>query len=294
MASMMKNPAIWMWISALTIIVSTIIIVGVKPIWGVDFVGGSLMEIEGSPSDAKKIQDGISQTLHIEATAQGTRDNTIIIRTPSLDDATHATVIKYLQKESLIKGQERSFESVGPSIGKELQRKSAYAIVAVLVVMIAYLAYTFRTMGGFIAPWKLGVAAIYALIHDLFLVTACFVVFGKIWGTAIDTLFVTAQLAIFGYSVNDTIVIFDRLRWEHVAARGKSLLEVLDRAIVVTLGRSLNISFCILLTLVAVLIFGGSSIRWFIVALTIGTVTGAYSSLFVAPPILYYLAKRRP
>lgn len=293
MASMMKNPAIWMWISALTIIISAIIIVGVKPIWGVDFVGGSLMEIEGNPSNAKKIQDGISQTLHIEATAQGTRDNTIIIRTPTLDDAAHTSIISYLKKESLIKGQERSFESVGPSIGKELQRKSAYAIVAVLIVMIAYLAYTFRTMGGFISPWKLGIAAIYALIHDLFLVTACFVIFGKIWGTAIDTLFVTAQLAIFGYSVNDTIVIFDRLRWEHVASRGKSLLEVLDRAIVVTLGRSLNISFCILLTLVAVLIFGGSSIRWFIVALTIGTVTGAYSSLFVAPPILYYLAKRR-
>lgn len=290
---MMKNPKIWMWISALTIIASIVIIIGVKPIWGIDFVGGSLMEIEGNPQDAKKVQDGISQTLNITATAQGTRDNTIIIRTSALDDATHKSIISYLQKESLMKGQERSFESIGPTIGKELQRKSIYAILIVLVAMISYLAYTFRTMGGFIAPWKLGVAAIYALVHDLFLVTACFVIFGKIWGTSLDTLFVTAQLAIFGYSVNDTIVIFDRLRWEHFASRGKSLLEVLDRAIVVTLGRSMNISFCILITLLAMLIFGGSSIRWFIVALTIGTVTGTYSSLFVAPPMLYYLAKRR-
>ncbi len=289
----MKNPKIWMWISALTIIASIVIIIGVKPIWGIDFVGGSLMEIEGNPQDAKKVQDGISQTLNITATAQGTRDNTIIIRTSALDDATHKSIISYLQKESLMKGQERSFESIGPTIGKELQRKSIYAILIVLVAMISYLAYTFRTMGGFIAPWKLGVAAIYALVHDLFLVTACFVIFGKIWGTSLDTLFVTAQLAIFGYSVNDTIVIFDRLRWEHFASRGKSLLEVLDRAIVVTLGRSMNISFCILITLLAMLIFGGSSIRWFIVALTIGTVTGTYSSLFVAPPMLYYLAKRR-
>lgn len=289
----MKNPKLWMWVSALTIVASVVVVVGIKPIWGIDFVGGSLLEVEGNGQNAKKAQDGISQTLNIPATAQGTRDNTIIIRTPALNDAAHKSIISYLQKESLMSGQERSFESIGPTIGKELQRKSTYAIVVVLIVMVIYLAYTFRTMGGFIAPWKLGVAAIYALVHDLFLVTACFVVFGKIWGTPIDTLFVTAQLAIFGYSVNDTIVIFDRLRWEHVASRGKSLLEVLDRAIVITLGRSLNISFCILLTLISVLIFGGSSIRWFIVALTIGTVTGTYSSLFVAPPILYYLAKRR-
>lgn len=293
MAPMMKNPKLWMWISALTIIASIAVIVVIKPIWGIDFIGGSLIEFEGNPQDAKKVQDGISQTLQMSATVQGTRDNTIIVRTPALDDAAHKSVIEYLKKESLMKGEERSFESIGPTIGQELQRKSTYAIIIVLVTMVIYLAYTFRNMGGFIAPWKLGVAAIYALVHDMFLVTACFVVFGKIWGISIDTLFVTAQLAIFGYSVNDTIVIFDRLRWEHLASRGKSLLEVLDRAIVVTLGRSLNISFCILLTLIAILIFGGSSIRWFIVALTIGTVTGTYSSLFVAPPLLYYLAKRR-
>lgn len=290
---MMRNPTLWMWISALTIIASIAIIIVIKPVWGIDFVGGSLMEIQANSEDAQRIQDGISQTLNIAATAQGTQDNTVVIRTPVLDDAAHASILDYLKKESLIKGEELSFESVGPTIGKELREKSIYAVVLVLIILIAYLAYTFRSMGGFIAPWKFGLAAIYALVHDLFLVTACFVVFGKIWGTSMDTLFVTAQLAIFGYSVNDTIVIFDRLRSEHIASRKKSLIEILDRAIVVTLGRSLNISFCILLTLVALLVFGGSSIRWFIVALTIGTITGAYSSLFVAPPLLYFLAKRR-
>ena len=289
----MQKPTLWMWISALTIIASILITIIIKPVWGIDFVGGSLIEVEGNPQDAKKMQDGISATLAIPATAQGTHDGTVIIRTPVLDDAGHKSIIAYLKKESLMKGEERSFESIGPTIGQELRSKSFYAITIVLIVMIIYLAYTFRNMGGFVAPWKLGVAAIYALIHDLFLVTAFFVVFGKIWGTPIDTLFVTAQLAIFGYSVNDTIVIFDRLRSEHLASRGKRMIDVLDTALKVTLGRSLNISFCILLTLVAMLIFGGSSIRWFIVALTIGTVTGVYSSLFVAPPLLYYLAKRR-
>lgn len=293
MVTMMKNPALWMWISALTIIASIAIIIFVQPLWGIDFVGGSLIEIKGNPQDSIKIQDGISQTLHIPATAQGTTDRTIVIRTPALDDAQHASVITYLQKESLIEGQELSFESIGPTIGKELREKSIYAVIIVLIILIIYLAYTFRGVSGFIAPWKFGVAAIYALIHDLFLVTACFVIFGKLYGTPMDTLFVTAQLAIFGYSVNDTIVIFDRLRFEYLASRGKSLIDTLDRAIKVTLGRSLNISFCILLTLLALLIFGGSSIHWFIVALTLGTITGTYSSLFVAPPLLYYLAKKK-
>lgn len=290
---MMKNPTVWLWISILTIITCIAIIIFVQPVWGIDFVGGSLIEIEANGEDAPKIQDGITNTLHILASAQGTRDNTIVIRTPVLDDAGHKTIIDYLKKESLMKGEERSFESIGPTIGKELREKSIYAVIVVLIILIMYLAYTFRGMGGFIAPWKFGLAAIYALVHDLFLVTAFFVVFGKLYGTAMDTLFVTAQLAIFGYSVNDTIVIFDRLRSEHFAARGKSLRDTLDRAIKVTLGRSLNISFCILLTLVALLVFGGSSIRWFIVALTIGTITGTYSSLFVAPPLLYYLAKKK-
>ncbi|MEK7499484.1 MAG: protein translocase subunit SecF [Patescibacteria group bacterium] len=290
---MMKNPTLWLWISFLTIIASIAIIIFVKPLWGIDFLGGSLIEIEANPQDAPKVQEGIVKNLNISATALGTRDNSIIIRTPVLDDAGHKAIIDYLKKESLMKGEERSFESIGPTIGKELREKSIYAVVVVLIILIIYLAYTFRSMGGFISPWKFGVAAIYALVHDLFLVTAFFVVFGKLYGTAMDTLFVTAQLAIFGYSVNDTIVIFDRLRSEHIANRGKSLLETLDRAIKVTLGRSLNISFCILLTLIALLVFGGSSIFWFIMTLTIGTITGTYSSLFVAPPLLYFLAKRR-
>lgn len=95
---MMKNPKLWMWISALTIIASILVIVIIKPVWGIDFVGGSLIEIEGSADDARKVQDGISQALNIEATAQGTRDNTIIIRTPALDDAAHKSVIDYLKK----------------------------------------------------------------------------------------------------------------------------------------------------------------------------------------------------
>lgn len=293
MAPMMKNPKLWMIISAITIATSIAITILIPPVWGVDFVGGSLLEVEGATDKAQEAQSKISETLGISATVQGTQDNTLIIRTPVLDDPAHERVISLLKEQNFMTGQERSFESVGPTIGKELRTKSLYAVSLVLVILVAYLAYTFRTVSGFITPWKLGLAAIYALVHDLFLVTACFSIFGKLWNVPVDTLFVTAQLAVLGYSVNDTIVIFDRLRSEWFLARGKSLLEIIDRALVLTLGRSLNTSFTVLITLTAVLIFGGTSIHWFIVALTIGVVTGVYSSLFVAPPLLYYLAKRK-
>ncbi len=289
----MKQPKLWMAISAATIIASIAIIIAIPPKWGIDFVGGSLLEIETNPEHARAIQDHITQTFSLSATAQGTQDNTVTIRTPVLDDATHESIITSLKEANLMSGEELSFEAVGPTIGKELREKSFTAILLVLAILIVYLTYTFRAVQGFVSPWKLGVAAIYALVHDLVFITACFSIFGKLWNVPVDTLFVTAQLAILGYSVNDTIVIFDRLRWEHKSHRDTDLLELIDRSLKLTLGRSMNTSFTVLLTLVAVLVLGGASIRWFIVALTIGVVTGVYSSLFAAPPLLYYLAKRK-
>ncbi|MCE9643561.1 MAG: protein translocase subunit SecF [Candidatus Andersenbacteria bacterium] len=290
---MMKNPKIWMTISVTTIIVSTILIFAIKPNFGIDFTGGSSIEIQANPEKSDEVKQLLANQFHIEAQAEGTQDGTIRIKTPSIDDATHTKIITTLQDAKIMTGKEIAFEQIGPTIGKELRSKSTNAIVIVLVVMIIYLAYTFRNASGLLAPWKFGVAAIYALVHDLFLVTAFFVVFGKLWGAEIDTLFITAQLAILGYSVNDTIVIFDRLRSEWMASRGKSFLEVIDRALILTMGRSINTSLTTLLSLTAVLIFGGSSIRWFVVALIIGIITGAYSSIFVAPPLLYYISKRK-
>ncbi|OGY36573.1 MAG: protein-export membrane protein SecF [Candidatus Andersenbacteria bacterium RIFCSPHIGHO2_12_FULL_45_11b] len=282
-----------MTISAATIIASTLIIVIIKPNWGIDFIGGSSIEIQANAQDAPKAKELLASKFQLSAQTEGTQDGTIRIKTSLIDDKQHAEIITALREANILRENEISFEQIGPTIGKELRTKSIQAIGVVLVAMIIYLAYTFRSTGGLMAPWKFGVAAIYALIHDLFLVTACFVVFGKIWGAEIDTLFVTAQLAILGYSVNDTIVIFDRLRSEWLALRGKSFLEVIDRALIATMGRSINTMLTTLLSLAAALVFGGASIRWFIVALIIGVLTGVYSSIFVAPPLLYYISKRK-
>lgn len=282
---------LWLIIPAVTIAVSLIIIIAIKPVWGIDFVGGSLIEIEAPAGTTLEARDILKNQFDLNATAQATQDGTVLIRTHTINDETHNKIIAALEETGIKTGEERRFENIGPTIGQELRRKTAVAVSIVVVVMIMYLAYTFRQTKGLLAPWKFGVAATYALVHDLVLVTALFVIFGKIWGAPIDTLFVTAQLAILGYSVNDTIVMFDRLVRERTRNKKGSLLSIMNRTISVTLGRSLNTSLTTLLVLLALLIFGGSTIRWFIAALTAGTITGAYSSIFVANPLLWKLAK---
>lgn len=286
-----KSPQLWLAISAITILSSVIVIFAIRPTWGIDFVGGSLIEIEVSADAARDTRVLLQDQFNLPATVQATQDSTILIRTHTIDEDVHGAIIAKLEETGIKTGEERRFENIGPTIGKELRRKTTTAISIVVVVMIAFLAYTFRQTKNLLASWKFGLAATYALVHDLVLVTALFVIFGKIWGAPIDTLFVTAQLAILGYSVNDTIVLFDRLVRERTRHKKDSLLSVINRAISVTLGRSLNTTLTTLLVLLALLVFGGSTIRWFIAALTAGTVTGAYSSIFVAAPLLWKLAK---
>lgn len=289
---MFKRPSIWLYTSCTTVLVSIVLIAVIQPVWGIDFVGGSLLEIEGDSSETGAISSLLTEKFSLSSTIQTSQDNSIIIRIPTIDEQKHQEIIGALREASLLKGEERRFESIGPTIGHELRRKSIWAITIVVFSMIAYLAYEFRKMKGWVSPWKFGVAAVWAVIHDVLLVTAAFVIFGKVWDTPIDTLFVTAQLAIFGYSVNDTIVMFNRIKMEWLQRRSANLLEVIDISMLATLGRSLNTSFTTLLALVALLVFGGSTIRWFIVALTLGTITGTYSTWYVASPLLYYLAKR--
>lgn len=283
---------IWLHVSWITIVICLLIIVTIRPIWGIDFTGGSLLEIPGSAEAAPRVETLLREKMNLTATIQTTQDTTLLIRTSPLSQDQLSEVTKNLKEANLLPGEIVRFESVGPTIGAALRQKSWLALGLTLLLIIAYLAYTFRGARGLMAPWKFGLAAIYALLHDLVFVTALFVLLGKWKGVEIDTLFVTAQLAIFGYSVNDTIIIFDRLKSEWIKTRSADLHSLINKAVADTLMRSLNTSLTILVVLLALLFFGGSTIRWFIVALTAGTIVGTYSSIFVAAPFLYYLAKR--
>lgn len=290
---MIKNIQLWLIIPLVTIAVSAIIIVTVRPLWGTDFVGGSLLEMGvDEATDTEKIAILLEDKFGLTTTVQVTRDQTVLIRTSPLDEAKHQEVLGAL-KEARLGREELRFESIGPTIGRELRRKALWAVGLAVAGMIAYLSYTFRQTVGGISPWKFGVAATYALVHDILFVTAVFVILGKLFQVSIDGLFVTAMLSIMGYSVNDTIVIFDRLKEEWLAVRNHNLRDTMDRAVSLSLLRSVNTSVTIALVLIAMVLLGGPTIRWFIVALLAGTVVGTYSSIFVATPALYFLATGR-
>lgn len=280
----------WFIIPLITMVVGLVLVAAIRPTWGIDFTGGSLMELDTNNADVEKTRALLAEETDISLSVQASRDNRLIIKAPPLTEEQHAAIIGVLNRENLLK-EELRFESIGPTIGAELRRKSAIAMTLAVIMLIIYLAYSFRQMSGFVASWKLGLAAVYASVHDLLFVLALFVILGRFYGVPIDTMFITAVLAILGYSVNDTIVIFNRFKTEWIASRGDDLLTVLDRANKKSLTRSLNTGWATLLVLFVLLAIGGVTIKWFVVALIAGTVVGTYSSIFVAPPLLYYLAK---
>jgi len=181
--------------------------------------------------------------------------------------------------------EELRFDSVGPSIGQELKRKSLYAIIAVLLAIVFYIAWVFRKVSKPVASWKYGLTAIFALFHDVMIVLGIFAVLGRFASMEINTAFVAAVLTVLGYSVNDTIVVFDRVR-ENLPRSDEDFEGTVNTSVNQTLTRSVNTSLTTLLILLSIFFFGGLTIRSFILALTIGVFIGTYSSIFLASPIL--------
>ena len=193
--------------------------------------------------------------------------------------------------------EEARFDSIGPVIGQELKNKSATALALVLIMIVVYVAWSFRGVGHVISSWKYGALTVIAGLHDIIIPLGVFAILGQTSGVQIGTSFVAALLTILGYSVNDTIVVLDRVRENLFHQEVKSLGEVVEMSIRQTLARSVNTTLTTLLALVAVYIFGGESTKFFALALLIGIAVGAYSSIFIAAPLLVswekWDAKRR-
>lgn len=196
--------------------------------------------------------------------------------------------------ELLADKKEVRFEVVGPVIGQELTKKAIQAVVVASLAIVAYIAYAFRTIPAPYSPWKFGVAAVVALLHDVLVVVGMFSLLGHLLKVEIDALFVTALLTIIGFSVHDTIVVFDRIRENLNKVSSKTPFSaVVNDSIWQTLARSLMTSLTVVFTLLALVLFGGESIRWFVVALLIGIISGTYSSIFNAAPLLVVWEERK-
>lgn len=256
----------------------------------IDFTGGSLLELEVKEADKALEKNELKkivaeQNIEISSLAISGK-NSFIIRMKPIDKEANNKIQQAFSQALNSEVKEVRFETVGPTIGKELTRKAVLAVIVASIAIIFYLAWAFRNLPKEISSWHFGAAAIIALIHDVLILVGTYSLLGHFFGVEIDALFITALLTVMGFSVHDSIVVFDRIR-ENLHRMGNApFAQVVNESMIQTLGRSLTTSLTVLFTLFALILFTGESLRWFLVALLIGIITGTYSSIFNASPIL--------
>lgn len=278
----------WLYalISALVIVpgIFSLIRYGLKP--SIDFAGGTLIEVQFKPDVPQNmVTEAAVRNSLVFSTVQKTGSD-YFLRAKDADSVKLTRFISSIEKEASATATIKRQEIVGPVLGRELLIKAVIAAALAIMAILLYVAYAFKN-------YVYGFSAVIALIHDLLVVTGCFSLFGYFLGVEVDTLFVTAVLTTMSFSVHDTIVVFDRIREHQKKYQKVELDKIVDRALTETMGRSLANSVTIILMLIALVLMGGDSVRWFAVALLIGTVSGTYSSPFVATPIMYLLTKKR-
>jgi preprotein translocase subunit SecF len=265
--------------------------------FGIDFTGGSLLEVEfdGGRPELAEIESRLAPAkagLDVgEVRLQPSGERGLLLRLRHLDEPEHLAILEALggpERTALEPGvTEKRFDTIGPTIGRELKTRSILAVALAILLIVAYIAWAFRRVSRPMASWKYGVATIVALIHDVIIPAGFFAVGGQFWGFEVDTLFVTAVLTILGFSVHDTIVVFDRIRESLRRLGGDAdFSQLVNRSVNETLGRSINTSLTVILALSAVYLFGGVTTRVFSLTLIIGIIAGTYSSIFIASPLL--------
>jgi len=288
-----KRRKLWLTLSGILVSASIAFLFMWGLNFGLDFTGGSLMEVsfkDGQPS-ITSIQAELSN-LNISNVVIQPTDDAMILRFQESDEDTHQLVLSALKKlpEAQSGLEESRFEAIGPSIGQELRSKAFWLAIMVLLVIIIYVGFAFQRVSKPVASWKYGLIAIVALFHDVLITLGVFSFLGHFYGVEINTAFVVAILTVLGYSVNDTIVVFDRTR-ENLPKSSTDFAETVNTSINQTFVRSINTVITTLLALIAVLLFGGDTIREFVLALIVGIFSGAYSSIFVASPLLVVIEK---
>lgn len=274
----------------LLISILSLIAWGLKP--GLDFSGGSLMEVSFSASrpENQAVLDSLKSIDLGDLKIQTAGERGIILRFKNVDEDVHQQALSTLRDTFKDNGQsqvsEERFESIGPVIGSELKKKSWWAISLAALMIIIYIAYAFRHVSRPVVSWKYGVVAVVALIHDITIVVGAFSVLGHFMNIEVDALFITALLTILGFSVHDTIVVFDRTR-ENLSRRySGDFEEVVNDSVNQTISRSINTSLTTVLVLSSLFILGGVTTKNFVLALIMGIIIGTYSSIFIASTLI--------
>jgi len=295
--NLMKHRKWYYLVSTTLVILGSLALLfwGLKP--SIDFMGGSKMELRGT-TDTAMVTEFLKGNGVDGAIAQKIGDEGLTVRFGEINEEKHREISGKI-KASLGEGvSEVGFETVGPTISKELTRNAFIAIALASLVIIIYIGYSFRRVPKPANSWEFGMAAIIALAHDTIIVVGSFALLGRLNNVEVDPLFITGLLTVIGFSVHDTIVIFDRIR-ENLIKKGASEFEVIvNESLLEMLPRTLNTSYLVWVILLILFAFGGTSIKYFVLTLVIGIFVGTFSSLLVASPLLItwqeFKKKKRP
>jgi len=280
----------WFFLISLLVITPGVIFLiiapGLRP--GIDFTGGSSMTLqfqESSSVTQQEMREALSNHGYSESTVQNLGNNSFFVRTKQLDEEAKDSLVEGLTT-SLAPGSEhvlQGFDLVSPVVAQETVLNAFWAVLAAAVGIFFYIWWAFRNVPS---PFRYGLAAIAALLHDATIVVGIFAILGEVLEMEVNTMFLIALLTVIGYSVNDTIVVFDKIRENVLIYANRPFPEIVNLSIAETIGRSINTSFTLLVTLLALILFGGATIREFLIVLLIGVVVGTYSSIAVASQIL--------
>ena len=276
---------LWYTISAILIVPGIIafFIWGLKP--GIDFKGGTIMEVKfTNNTSVEQVQSALNESQLKNLIVQPTSANAFFIRTEPITQDQHTKISDQLKKVG--ESQELSYQTVGPTVSNDLKKRAIIAVILASLAIIFYVAFAFRQVPRPASSWRFGVGAVLALIHDLAFVTGLWAILGHYFGYEIDSLFITGLLTIMGFSVHDTIVVFDRIRENLRKHPSISFEENVNNSIIQTINRSLNTSLTVLIVLAALYFLGGESLKHFVLLLLVGIIIGTYSSIFNASPIL--------
>jgi len=253
----------------------------------VDFTGGTLVELSfasGSPPPPEEVILIYNQFGITDVQVQTTGDNSIIARSSFLEDATRADIISMVETQFNDPVTIIRIDSVGPTIGQEVALRAALAVAVAAIIVVVYITFAFRGMPN---AFRNGVCAIIAEIHDVLIVISLVMIGGILWGWQLDALFLTALLTVIGFSVQDTIVVFDRIRENSTIYKRLPFETLVNHSIIQTLQRSINTQLMTVeFMLLALVLFGGLTLRQFAVILLVGLFSGTYSSIFIAAPVL--------
>lgn len=263
---------------------AAIAIYRLKP--GIEFTGGSVTQIEYQESRPSEdaVREKIANLGIKDVTIYSQGDKGLIIRSEALDAQVHTKLVGVLEQTG--KFDEKSFETIGPVVGKELTGKTTLLVLISLLAMLVYIAIAFRNVPGPVSPWQYGVASFLILCHDVLVPLGVFAVLGAFYGVQITIPIITALLTVVGYAINNVIVVYDRIRENLVRDHKADFAEISNRAINQTLSRQINTSIATLLPVFAIYFWAGTSLKYFALALILGIATGTYSSVFLASQLL--------